>query len=95
MPQWPHVMPALLQLGCDGPHVPSVEFLLPVVRMVPWELAILWTSGTFGFLTKPVCLARIASCYLVFFLPLVSFSQASLPLFMGFYLSHLWMFSPL
>ena len=35
MPQWPRVMPAPSQLGCDGPHVPSVEFLLPVIRMVP------------------------------------------------------------
>ena len=66
MPWWPHVMPALAQLGCDGLHIPSVEFLLPVVRMVPWELAIPWTSGTFRFLTKPLCLARITSCYLVF-----------------------------
>ena len=47
MPWWPHVMLALPQLVCDGPHVPSIEFLLPVTRMVPWELAIPWTSGNF------------------------------------------------
>ena len=61
MSWWPHVAPVPPQLGCDGTHVPSVEFLLPVARMVPWELAILWTSGTSGSLRAPGCWAKTSS----------------------------------
>ena len=41
MTRWSHGVPALPQLECDGSHVLSVGFPLPVAKMVPWELAIL------------------------------------------------------
>ena len=69
MPWWPHATPILLQPVHDGPHVPSAGSLIPIVRMALLELTSLWTSETFFFLIKPLCHARIASCYLVFFLP--------------------------
>ena len=57
MPQWPHAMPELLLLGCDGIHVSAVVSLTPVTRMIILVSAALLTFGSGRFHIGPSYLA--------------------------------------